>query len=98
MAKLGIGDVTMGQHDRDHFVVMSKLARGSIRGNVGSILTGYVRRKWAAEYEGILVYTAKKAGLSRDSCFQLLLDGASVEQLLGEPVPSEPDADIPEMS
>ncbi len=98
MAQLNIGSVTMGEYDRDHFVVMSRLARGSVRGNTGSILTNYVRRKWN-EYEKILGYVARKAGISEQDCFDRLLKGESVEQILGEKsadVPL-PDDEITEM-
>jgi hypothetical protein len=97
MAELKVGSVPLGQYDLDHFLVMTRLARGSIRANVGSILTNYVRRKWG-EYENILWYTAEKGGISKDECYKRLLEGESVAQILGEPTQMEPDADIAEMT
>lgn len=73
--------IDLGDHDRDWFVVMSRLGNRSIRANLQSIVGYYVRRR-KTEYQEMLVYTAKKYGLTEDECFQRLLKGES----LGEPV------------
>jgi hypothetical protein len=96
MSDLKVGSVPLGEYDHDHFLVMTRLKKVSTRANVATLITCYVRQKWD-EYENILRYTANKAGISEEECYQILLSGTSVDQLLGEPTPTEPDADIPEM-
>lgn len=81
MANLNTGSVSMGEHDRDWLIVMSRLTGRSIRANISSILGYYVRRR-KPEYEEILRYTARKYGITEEECFQRLLKGES----LGEPI------------
>lgn len=73
--------IDLGDHDRDWFIVMSRLGKRSIRANLQSVVGYYVRRR-KPEYQEILTYTAKKYGLTEDECFQRLLKGES----LGEPI------------
>lgn len=81
MPKLNFGSIDLGDHDRDWFIVMSRLGGRSIRANLSSVVGFYVRRR-KEEYETILSYTAKKYGLTPDECFQRLLK----DEDLGEPV------------
>ena len=73
--------IDLGDHDRDWFIVMSKLGNRSIRANLSSVVGYYVRRR-KDEYQEILTYTARKYGLTEDECFQRLLKNES----LGDPV------------
>jgi hypothetical protein len=81
MPKLNIGSFDLGDHDRDWFIVMSRLGGRSIRANLSSVVGYYVRRR-KQEYEEILGYTARKYGLTTDECFQRLLRDES----LGSPI------------
>ncbi|MGB5968172.1 MAG: hypothetical protein WBG70_07550 [Spirulinaceae cyanobacterium] len=81
MADLSLGGVPMGDHDRDWFVVMSKLGGRSLRANASSVLGYYVRRR-KEEYQEMLAYTSRKYGLTEDECFRRLLRGED----LGEPL------------
>lgn len=81
MARLNLGSIDLGDHDRDWFVVMSKLGGRSTRANLSSVVGYYVRRR-KAEYQEILSYTARKYGLTEDECFQKLLK----DEPLGNPV------------
>ncbi|NEP01372.1 MAG: hypothetical protein F6K58_22495 [Symploca sp. SIO2E9] len=85
--------IDLGDHDRDWFVVMSKLGNRSIRSNLSSVVGFYVRRR-KQEYLEILAYTARKYGLTEDECFHRLLKGED----LGEPVANftEPKPKIPD--
>ncbi len=80
--------IDLGDHDRDWFIVMSKLDNRSIRAHLQSVVGYYIRRR-KTEYQETLAYTARKYGLTEDECFQRLLKGES----LGEPVAdfSEPE-------
>jgi hypothetical protein len=73
--------IDLGDHDRDWFVVMSKLGNRSIRASLSNVVGCYIRRR-KAEYQEILEYTARKYGLTEAECFQKLLKGES----LGNPV------------
>jgi hypothetical protein len=81
MPKLNFGSIDLGDHDRDWFIVMSRLGGRSIRANLSSVVGFYVRRR-KEEYAEILEYTSKKYGMTRDECFQRLLKGED----LGSPV------------
>jgi len=81
MAKLSLGQIELGDFDRDWFVVMSRLGGKSTRSNVSSVLAFYVRRR-LNEYKEILGYTARKHGLTEEECFALLLK----DEALPEPI------------
>lgn len=91
MPKLNFGSFELGDHDRDWFIVMSRLGSRSIRANLSSVVGYYVRRR-KQEYQEILDYTARKYGLTSDECFQRLLKDES----LGNPIDgfSEPMPEI----
>jgi hypothetical protein len=72
MAKLSLGQIDLGDFDRDWFIVMSRLGGKSIRSNASSVLGFYVRRR-LNEYKEMLGYTARKHGLTEEECFALLL-------------------------
>jgi hypothetical protein len=93
MPKLNVGSFDLGDHDRDWFIVMSRLGDRSIRANLSSVVGYYVRRR-KSEYEAILDYTARKYGLTPEECFKKLLNGED----LGKPVDgfSEPPPEVPE--
>ena len=95
MPKLNIGSFDLGDHDRDWFIVMSRLGDRSIRANLSSVVGYYVRRR-KQEYGEILAYTARKYGLTEDECFQRLLKDES----LGTPVAdfAEPEPQLSEDS
>ena len=90
MADLNVGSVPLGDHDRDWFVVMSKLGSRSIRANLSSVMGFYVRRR-KKEYEEILRYTASKYGLTPSECFKRILN----DEDLGDPVDSWQAIDPP---
>ena len=72
MAKLSLGQIDLGDFDKDWFIVMSRLGGKSIRSNASSVLGFYVRRR-LNEYKEMLGYTARKHGLTEEECFNLLL-------------------------
>jgi hypothetical protein len=73
--------IDLGDHDRDWFVVISKLGNRSIRANLSRLVSCYVRSH-KTEYQEILGYTARKYGLTEQECFQKLLKNES----LGNPI------------
>ncbi|NMG09763.1 hypothetical protein [Brasilonema sp. UFV-L1] len=81
MPRLSISSFELGDHDRDWFIVMSRLGGRSIRANLSSVVGYYVRRR-KQEYQEILEYTARKYGLTVDECFQRLLK----DEDLGTPI------------
>ncbi len=82
MSKLSLGQIDLGDYDRDWFVVMSKLDGKSTRANVSSVLGRYVKQN-RADYQLMLDYTARKHGLTTDECFRRLLN----DEDLGVPIP-----------
>ncbi|NER45840.1 MAG: hypothetical protein F6J92_03965 [Symploca sp. SIO1A3] len=93
MARLNLGSIDLGDHDRDWFVVMSKLGGRSTRANLSSVVGYYVRRR-KEEYKDILTYTARKYGLTEEECFQRLLKGDDLGEALegfSEPEPTISD-------
>lgn len=71
MAKLNVGSIELGDYDKDWFIVASKLMGRSVRANLASVTSFYVRRR-VSEFKELLAYTAKKHGISEDECFELL--------------------------
>lgn len=81
MPDLNIGSISLGEHDRDWFMVMSKLSGRSLRANASNIIECYVRQR-KDNYQELLAYTARKYGLTTDECFEKLLRGEE----LGTPI------------
>jgi|GEM_PF-6720618 len=74
MAKINVGSVDLSDFDKDWFLVASKLMERSLRANLASVTSFYIRRNISA-FKELLAYKAKKHGISEDECFQLLLSG-----------------------
>ena len=95
MAKLNLGQVDLGDFDRDWFIVMSRLRGASTRANASSVLGYYVRRR-INEYKEMLAYTARKYGLTEDECFDRILndpkfpEGLTPVKGFSEPPPETP--------
>ncbi|MHC5856179.1 hypothetical protein [Nostoc sp.] len=73
MAKLNVGSIDLSDFDKDWFLVVSKLMERSIRANLASIASFYIRRNIGA-FKELLAYKAKKHGISEDECFEILLN------------------------
>lgn len=87
MTDINLGTVPMGDHDADWFKVICRLSNRSLRANAATVLGAYVRRH-KAEYVEILIYTARKHGLTPDEAFRRLLN----DEPLGEPLDNFRDA------
>ncbi|MEH1856129.1 MAG: hypothetical protein V7L11_31700 [Nostoc sp.] len=73
MAKLNVGSIDLSDFDKDWFLVVSKLMERSIRANLASIASFYIRRNIVA-FKELLAYKAKKHGISEAECFEILLN------------------------
>ncbi|MBG1265509.1 hypothetical protein [Nostoc sp. WHI] len=72
MAKLNIGSIDLSDFDKDWFLVVSRLMERSVRANLASVTSFYIRRNIGA-FRELLAYTAKKHGITEEECFQILL-------------------------
>jgi hypothetical protein len=90
MARLNVGSVELGDFDIDWFTVASRLMGRSLRANLASVMSYYVRRK-LPEFKELLAYTAKKHGISEDECFDLLRKGAELPPLVDDFDDNQPE-------
>lgn len=72
MAKINIGSIDLSDFDKDWFLVVSKLMERSVRANLASVVSFYIRRN-QPQHRELLAYTAKKHGITEDECFALIL-------------------------
>jgi len=94
MAKLNVGSINLSDFDKDWFLVVSRLMERSVRANLASVTSFYIRRNIGA-FRELLAYTAKKHGITEDECFEILL---SPKRQLPPPVDGfdESEPEIPE--
>ncbi len=83
MAKLNVGSLDLSDFDKDWFLVASKLMERSVRANLASVTSFYIRRNIDA-YRELLAYTARKRGITEDECFDLLLKNEPLPPILDD--------------
>ncbi|MCC5611084.1 hypothetical protein LC612_31115 [Nostoc sp. CHAB 5834] len=79
MAKINVGSLDLSDFDKDWFIVSSNLMERSVRANLASVVTFYIRRNIEAHKE-LLAYAARKHGITEDECFKRLLAGEKLPQ------------------
>ena len=84
--RLNIGSIDLGETDHDRFKVMIAMTAESARAKVSSIVSYFVRNRWA-QYKEMIEYEATKHGLTFDECFARYLNNQPLEDPAEESVP-----------